>query len=375
VSRLKFSCSTAVLSDACQNVQRAISSKTTIPALEGIFICAEDGSIELTGYDLEVGIQTKIEARVNEPGSIVLSAKVLCEILRRLPGEMVEIECDSRYLASIVCGEAKYRINGMSAEEYPELPSISGGTPLPVPQGTLKEMIRQTIFAVAVNPDTKPIHTGVKFELDAGELRLAAIDGFRLALRKEPLDYDGEALHFVVPPKALGELMKMTAEESTDPVSVAVGRRHIVFDVGSYHMVSRLLDGEFLNYRAAIPTAFKTEAAADVRALVGAIERISLIITEKIKSPIRCDVLPEDGKLAFSCATGVGTARDSVPSDISGEAFEVGFNNRFLLDALRACDTDQVRVHFNGPVQPVVILPPEGESFLFMVLPVRLKSE
>jgi DNA polymerase-3 subunit beta len=140
-------------------------------------------------------------------------------------------------------------------------------------------------------------------------------------------------------------------------------------------MVSRLLDGEFMNYRAAIPAAYKTEAAADTRGLISSIERISLIITEKIKSPIRCDVLPDEGHLEFTCATGVGTARDSVGADIAGEAFEVGFNNRFLLDALRACDTDQVRVHFNGAVQPVVILPPEGESFLFMVLPVRLKSE
>ena len=372
---MKFHCATAALSEACQNVQRAISSKTTIPALEGIFISAGEDSLKLTGYDLEVGIQTTIPAVVREPGSIVLNAKVLCEILRRLPGEEVEMECDSRYLASIACGESRYRINGMSAEEYPELPSISGGTPLPVPQGTLKEMIRQTIFAVAVNPDTKPIHTGVKFELSPGELRLAAIDGFRLAIRKEAIEYQGEDLHFVVPPKALGELMKMTSDDSADMVSVAVGRRHIVFDVGRYHMVSRLLDGEFMNYQAAIPSAFKTEAAADVRGLAAAIERISLIITEKIKSPIRCDILPEEGRLEFSCATGVGTARDSVAADIGGEAFQVGFNNRFLLDALRACDTDQVRMRFNGAVQPVVILPPEGESFLFMVLPVRLKSE
>jgi DNA polymerase-3 subunit beta len=372
---MKFKCSAEDLSQACQNVQRAISNKTTIPALEGIFIrAAEEGALELTGYDLEVGIQTRVAAEVGEPGSVVLNAKVLCDILRRLPGEDLEMECDSRCLASIASGESRYRINGMGAEEYPELPSITGGVPLPVPHGILKEMIRQTIFAVAVNPDTKPIHTGVKFEIDRGELRLAAIDGFRLAVRREPIAYDGEQLNFVVPPKALGEIMKMAAADDED-VSVAVGRRHIVFDIGRYHMVSRLLDGEFMNYRAAIPTAFKTEAAADTRALVAAIERISLIITEKIRSPIRCDILPEKGRLEFSCATGVGTARDSVGADISGESFEVGFNNRFLLDALRACDTDQVRINFNGAVQPVVILPPEGDAFLFMVLPVRLKSE
>jgi len=193
-------------------------------------------------------------------------------------------------------------------------------------------------------------------------------------VRREVIDYQGDELNFVVPPKALGELMKMGGDEG-DELAVAVGRRHIVFDVGDYHMVSRLLDGEFMNYQAAIPAAFKTEAASETRALIGAIERISLIITEKIRSPIRCDIMPEEGRLEFSCATNVGTARDSVGADIAGESFEVGFNNRFLLDALRACDTDQVRMHFNGAVQPVVILPPEGDAFLFMVLPVRLKSE
>ena len=377
---MKFNCSAEALSQAAQNVQRAISGKTTIPALEGIYIRAIEGAdaaggvLELTGYDLEVGIQTRIQANVREEGSIVLNAKVFCEILRKLPSDHLEIECDSRFLAGISAGESRYRINGMGAEEYPELPSITGGQPLPLPLATLKDMIRQTIFAVAVNPDTKPIHTGVKFELRPGELRLAAIDGFRLAVRKEALDYQGEELNFVVPPKALGELLKMGGSDDTE-VSVAVGRRHIVFDVGGYHMVSRLLDGEFMNYRAAIPQSYKTEAAADTRALVSSIERISLIITEKIKSPIRCDVLPEQGRMEFTCATGVGTARDSVAAEIAGENFEVGFNNRFLLDALRACDTDQVRLRFNGAVQPVVILPPEGESFLFMVLPVRLKSE
>ena len=371
---MKFTCSAAALAEVCQNVQRAISGKTTIPALEGIYIRAAGEGLELTGYDLEVGIQTSIPANVREEGSIVLNAKVFCEILRKLPSDHLEIECDSRYLASITAGESRYRINGMGAEEYPELPSITGGVPLPVPLGTLKDMIRQTIFAVAVNPDTKPIHTGVKFEIRPGELRLAAIDGFRLAIRREAIDYEGEELNFVVPPKALGELLKMGGDAETN-VAVSVGRRHIVFDIGSYHMVSRLLDGEFMNYSAAIPTSFKTEAAADTGMLIGAIERISLIITEKIKSPIRCDILPEEGRLEFSCATGVGTARDSVGADIAGESFEVGFNNRFLLDALRACDTDQVRMHFNGAVQPVVIVPPEGEGFLFMVLPVRLKGE
>lgn len=370
---MKFNCSAEALSVCCQNVQRAISSKTTIPALEGILVRAHEGRLWLTGYDLEVGIQTSMEAEIQEEGALVLNAKVFCEILRRVPGDTIALESDARCLAGIASGESSYRINGQSPEEYPELPSISGGSPLLVPQTTLREMIRQTIFAVAVNPDTKPVHTGVKFEVTAGELRLAAIDGFRLALRREPIAYEGEDINFVVPPKTLNELMKLAGEEGE--VAIAVGRRHIVFDLGGYHVVSRLLDGEFMNYEMAIPAQHTTEAAADTRTLIGAIERISLIITEKIKSPIRCDVQTEAGRLEFTCITGVGTARDSVGADISGEAFEVGFNNRFLLDALRACDTDEIKLVFAGPVAPVVILPPEGNTFLFMVLPVRLKAE
>ncbi|MDR1927660.1 MAG: DNA polymerase III subunit beta [Oscillospiraceae bacterium] len=370
---MKFTCPAAAFAEACQNVQRAISAKTTLPSLEGILIQAREGQLQLTGYDLEVGIQTAVEAQVREEGALVLNARVLCDILRKLPDETVALESDARFLAEIRSGESQYKINGMSAEEYPELPSITGGSPLMVPLQTLREMIRQTIFAVAVNPDTKPIHAGVKFEVNPGELKLAAIDGFRLALRKEAIAYEGEGLRFVVPPKTLNELMKLGAGEDAE-VSVAAGKRHIVFDVGGYHVVSRLLDGEFMNYQAAIPAEHKTEAAADTRALIAAIERISLIITEKIKSPLRCEVLVPEGRLKLSCATGVGTAQDSVGADISGESFEVGFNNRFLLDALRACDTDEVRLLFNGAVAPAVILPPEGESFLFMVLPVRLKQ-
>ena len=371
---MKFSCSTAVLSEACQNVQRAISSKTTIPALEGILIRASEGQLQLTGYDLEVGIQTSMEAAVKEDGVIVLNAKVFCEILRKLPGGSLDFESDARCLATINSGESHFRINGMNAEEYPELPSITGGSPLLLPQEALRDMIRQTIFAVAVNPDTKPIHTGVKFEITAGELRLVAIDGFRLAVRREVIAYDGEDLSFVAPPKALHEIMKLSADGAQD-IALAVGKRHIVFEIGKYHMVSRLLDGEFMNYRAAIPAEHRTQLSASVRDLVGAIERISLIITEKIRSPIRCDLTPGQGRMVFSCATGVGTAQDSVGAEITGDAFEVGFNNRFLLDALRACDTDEVRMLFNGAVAPVVILPPEGDAFLFMVLQVRLKTE
>ncbi|MDR2648024.1 MAG: DNA polymerase III subunit beta [Oscillospiraceae bacterium] len=371
---MKFKCSTAQFSDVCQNVQRAISSRTTMPALEGILIQAQDGKLFLTGYDLEVGIQTSIEAEIKEEGALVLNARILCDILRKIPVDTVELQSDSRFLANIKGGESRYKINGISSEEYPELPSISGGAPLVVGLGVLREMIKQTIFAVAINPDTKPVHSGVKFEVSEGRLRLAAIDGFRLALRTEPIAYEGQEVSFVVPPKTLNELLKISVDEASE-VSISVGKRHIVFDVGVYHVVSRLLDGEFMNYAAAVPAQHKTEAAINTHDFIAAIERISLIITEKIKSPVRCTSSPEEGRILLSCQTGLGTADDSVSADLNGDGFEVGFNNRFLLDALRAADTDEILLRFSSVVLPIVILPPEGDRFLYMVLPVRLKAD
>ena len=368
---MKFVCSTADLSEACLNVQRAVSTKTSIPAVEGILIKALGGELILTGYDLELGINTSIKASVEENGSIIINARILCDILRKLPGETVRIESDSRQLANIVSGNAKYSLIGMSAEEYPELPSVSGGYPVVINQGVLKEMVRQTIFAVAVN-DSKVVHTGVKFEIGQRIIKLIAIDGFRLAVRKEDIDYDGEEISFIVPAKTLSEIMKLMNDDD-GVISLGVGKRHIVFEVDGYSVVSRLLEGEFLNYKSAIPLNCSTKVRVNTRDMINSIDRASLIISEKYKSPIKC--VFENNLIRLSSVTSLGTASDSVGAQIDGESVEIGFNNKYLTDALRVADTDEVRLELNGPVSPIIILPPEGDSFLFLVLPVRIKTE
>lgn len=368
---MKFVCSTADLSEACLNVQRAVSTKTSIPAVEGILIKALGGELILTGYDLELGINTSIKASVEENGSIIINARILCDILRKLPGETVRFESDSRQLANIVSGNAKYSLIGMSAEEYPELPSVSGGYPVVINQGVLKEMVRQTIFAVAVN-DSKVVHTGVKFEISQRIIKLIAIDGFRLAVRKEDIDYDGEEISFIVPAKTLSEIMKLMNDDD-GVISLGVGKRHIVFEVDGYSVVSRLLEGEFLNYKSAIPLNCSTKVRVNTRDMINSIDRASLIISEKYKSPIKC--VFENNLIRLSSVTSLGTASDSVGAQIDGESVEIGFNNKYLTDALRVADTDEVRLELNGPVSPIIILPPEGDSFLFLVLPVRIKTE
>lgn len=369
---MKFICNTSILADACQSVQRAVSTKTSIPAIEGIFIKALGSELVLTGYDLEMGITTSVPAKVEENGGIVINAKVLCEILRKLPDDSVCVESDERQVAVIRSGEMEYSLIGIAPDEYPELPSVSGVFPIVLQQDILKEMIRQTIFSVAVN-ENKVVHTGIKFEITQNEIKLIAVDGFRLAVRKEVIDYTGEDATFIVPAKSLSEVVKLFSGEENDTVSMCVGKRHIVYEIGQYTVVSRLLDGEFLNYRSAIPNLVSTTVKVNTRKLIESIERTSLIITDKIKSPLRCYF--DNNLIRISSTTALGTANDKIPAEITGAGVEIGFNNRFLLEALRVCDTDEVYLQLNGSVAPIVIVPPEGDRFLFLILPVRLKAD
>lgn len=369
---MKFSCNTEMLSQNCQNVQRAVSSKTSIPAVECIYIKADNGTLTLTGYDLELGIYTSIPAKVEETGGILINARVLCDILKRLPGEHVSIESDERQMANIKSGEAKYSIMGMSPEEYPELPSVTGGLPVNIPQGVIKEMVRQTIFAVAVNDTSKIVHTGIKFDIEERLISLIAVDGFRLAIRKEAIDYEGEHLSFVVPAKTMSEVVKLIDDDNS-MMSIGVGKRHIEFETNGYRVVSRLLEGDFLNYKTAIPASSTTTVKINTKLMIESIERASLIISDKLTSPVRC--LFNDNTVKISSSTTIGTAIDKITAEISGDAVEIGFNNRFLLDALKVSDTDEVKIELNGGVSPIIILPPEGDSFIFLILPVRLKAE
>lgn len=367
---MKLICETQKLSEICSNVQRAVSTKSSIPAIEGILLEAGENVLTLTGYDLEVGMITSMEARVEEAGSIILNAKILCDILRSLPSDTVSIEADERLTCRIKSGDAEFTLIGIAAADYPELPSVESGFPIVLDSETLRDMIRKTIFATAEN-DVKVVHTGVRFEIGANQIRLVAVDGFRLAMRNEEIDYDGEEKIFVAPKKALNEVVKLTGGEET--IALNVGKRFIVFEIGSYRIVSRLLEGEFLNYRAAISGKVTGTVRVNTRLLIRSIERTSLIITDRTKSPIRC-VFDED-MIRISSTTALGTAHDRVPCKSEGEHMEIGFNNRYLLDALRVCDADEVLVKIGSPILPILIVPTEGEDFLFLVLPVRLKTE
>lgn len=365
---MRFSVNKKELAEAVSNLQRAVSTKTSIPALEGILIRTDVGSIKLCAYDLEIGMQTTMLANVTEPGGIILSAKLFSEIVRKAPDEIINITVDDKNIATIQSGAASFTIIGINHEEFPELPSVGDVGCITLDGEVLKSIIRQTIFAVA-ETDTKPVHQGCNFVIKDGVLDVVAVDGYRLAVRKEPVSISSHT-SFVVPGKTLNEISRLIKEGN---VEICPGRRHIIFKTGSYTLTSSLLEGEFLEYEAAIPKNFATEITLKTRELIESVERVSLLISDRLKSPIRC-IFSED-EIKLSCTTAIGRASDTLPCKISGNSLEMGFNNRYLLDALRNTECDEVIIKLGGPLNPMVIVPKDGESFLFLVLPVRLKSE
>ena len=368
---MKFSCEKALLQAAISTTSRAVSPKSSIPALEGILL--EAGSdLRLTGYNLETGIRTIVPADIREEGTLVLGARLFGEIVRKLPDDIVTFQ-SANYMVNIKCGMSEFNILGTDPEEFPELPTVEYQNSLILPQSRLKAMISQTLFAVSDN-ESRPIHTGSLFEVDSNGLTIVSVDGYRLALRHESIDKKegAETFSFVVPGAALSEVEKICSDVD-EPASVTQGARHVMFKVGDTMLVSRRLEGEFLAYRQAIPRNNTIHVEGDTRALLSSIDRVSLIISDKLKSPLRC--VFDSNLLKISTKTAIGDAYDECPLSGDGGGLEIGFNNKYLMDALKAAPADKVRLELTTGVSPCVILPTEGEeNFLYMVLPVRLKA-
>ena len=328
--------------------------------------------LRLTGYNLETGIRTTIPADIRSTGTLVLGARLFGEIVRKLPDDIVHFTAE-HYMVNIKCGMSEFNILGTDPEEFPELPTVEYQNSFQIQQNKLKSMISQTIFAVSDN-ESRPIHTGSLFEVTEQDLTMVAVDGYRLVLRRESIEQqEGSAsFSFVVPGAALFEVEKICAPVE-DTASVTQGARHVMFKVGDTILVSRRLEGEFLAYRQAIPRNNSIHILGDTHALLSSIERVSLIISDKLKSPLHC--VFEDNILKISTKTAIGDAYDQCPVEGNGNGLEIGFNNRYLMEALKAAPAERVRLELTTSVSPCVILPAEGdENFLYMVLPVRLKA-
>lgn len=368
---MKFSCEKYLLQSACGIASRAAASKSPIPALEGLLLQASD-RLTVTGYDLKKGIYTQLEAEVKEQGSVVVGARLFGEMIRRLPDGIVTISTDINNNVNVKCGKSEFNFMGISPEDYPEMPVVDGVNNIALPQKILGSMINQTIFAVADN-DMRPIYTGTLFDIEGEELTLVAVDGYRLAKRSEKLESARmENCSFVVPGSALADIERICGD-SEELVKISVGAKHISFSIGETVVVSRRLEGEFLNYKKSIPESFKYTVKVDRGEFMSAIDRVALIVSERNTSPVRMSF--NDGNIDCLCVTPIGRAEDVCTCEGSGEGLQIGFNDRYLKDALKAAAKEELNVCLNSASSPCIITAADGsENFTYMILPVRLHA-
>ena len=366
---MKFTCEKALLVSAISVAGRTVSPKSTIACLEGILLRAGVG-VQLTGFNLETGITVKVAAAVTEAGACVMPARLFFDIIRKLPDEEVTVEVDSKLQVSIRGGASFFQITAMDAEDYPDLPDVNSEKGVAIPQTALREMIGGTIFSVSEN-QARPIHTGCLMEVRDDGITMVAVDSFRLARRtwhsEEPI---GREMKFVVPATGLREVEKILSE-TDEPVIFTLGAKHILFEIGDATLVCRVLEGEFIDWRRVVPTNNSTILTANVSELTNSIERVSLIVSEKIKSPVRC-VFGEN-TADFRTVNTIGSAHDTCSVAGNGGELEIGFNCRYLLDALRAVPSEEVTLELQNGLSPIVFTPVDDKhDFAYMVLPVRL---
>lgn len=368
---MKLICNKQSLYEALINVSKAVADKSTIPALEGIKLSLEDSTLWLTGYDLEIGIKTFVPVVSSDSGEIIINSRLFSEIIKKMPTDEIEIDIAENMAVTIIGGVTEYTVSAVSAAEYPVIPEFIDENTVTVSQSVLKSMINQTIFAVSQN-DTKPILKGELCEIVDNFFNMVAIDGYRLAVRTEAIKND-KNFKFVVPSKTLNEVSKLLKDDDELMCDLRVSKKHIVFDFNGYTVFTRLLEGEFHNYRGSIPSNSVTEVIIEKRELVNCLERASLLINERIKSPVRC--VFDNGALKISCQTSIGKIFDEIPADISGPKIEIGFNCKYLLDPLKAISDDKIKLLMNGGNLPMKIVPIKNNEYTYLVLPVRLKAE
>ena len=368
---MRFTCEKNWLVQGLNIAGRTVAQKSSLSVIEGI-LCRSGQGLSLTGYNMETAITYMIEADVADPGVCILPARLFGDIIRRLPEGPVTVVVDENYKVSIRSGYASFTISAESAEDYPDLPDVNEGKAIRIPQTAMKELIGGTIFAVSENQG-RPIHTGVKFEVTDDSVSAIAVDGFRLARRTyHPKESLGRTLSFVVPAAGLKEVEKILSDADAD-VSFTLGSKHILFQIGNATLVCRLLEGEFLDWRRVVPTNCPIKLVANVSDLASSVERVGLIVSEKYKSPVRCTF--SNQVLNMRTNTTIGAAEDRCAIAGDGKELEIGFNVRYLADALRAIPCEEVVLELTNSLSPIVMTPAEEKyDFSYMVLPVRIKQ-
>ena len=372
---MKIVCYKDKLIKALNSVVKGVASKTTMPILEGILIQTNDNEIKLTTYDLEIGIEYTMDCEVREQGSTVVNATMFTEIIIKLPDSEIYIGLNENNLLTIECEGSLYKLATMNPDEFPELPKIEVEHSVNLEQSALKNMIRKTIFAVSTE-ENRPIFTGCLFEIKNNKLNVVAIDGFRLALRIINLPVPVNDFKAIIPAKTLNEVNKILSD-SFATVTIGVAKNQAVFDMENCKLVTRILEGEFLNYNSVIPTNWETRVRVNKNSLQNSFERISLISASSMekekKYPVKVSI--DLGKMTISCTNQVGDAKEDVFISTEGKPIEAGFNPKYFLDSLKAIDEEEIFLELGSNVSPCLVKSVENNDYVYMILPIRLKGE
>ena len=369
---MRFTCEKSMLAAGLNIASRTVAVKSSLSVIEGILCRASSVGISLTGYNMETAITHQFEADVSDDGACILPARLFSDIVRRLPEGPVTVVVDDNYKVSVRAGYASFTISAENADDYPILPDVNTGKSIRIPQSAMKELISGTIFAVSENQG-RPIHTGVKFEVEDLAVSAIAVDGFRLARRTfHPEEPIGRNISFVVPAAGLKEVEKLLSDPDAD-VAFTLGNKHILFQMGGTTLVCRLLEGDFLDWRKVVPFNCPIKLVAHVSDLARSMERMGLVVSEKYQSPVRC--VFSDQVLQLQINTTIGTAEDRCAIAGDGKDLLIGFKVQYLADALRAIPTEEVVLELTNGLSPIVMTPvDEKYDFSYMVLPVRIKN-
>lgn len=349
---------------------KAVPSKTTMPILECILMDATTNQIKFTTNDMELGIETIVDGHIEEKGMVALDAKIFYEIIRRLPDNDVTITTDSNFVATITCEKAKFTIPGKAGEDFAYLPVIEKDESLTLSQFTLKEMIRQTIFSIAVNENNR-LMTGELFEIKDNCLKIVSLDGHRISIRKMPLKKEYSDRKIVVPGKTLSEISKILSGEIDDQVSIYFTKNHILFEFDQTMVVSRLIEGEYFRIDQMLSSDYETKVKINKREFLDCIDRATLFVKEGDKKPIIITI--DDTGMQLNINSQMGSMNEEIDIDKEGKDIMIGFNPKFLIDALKVIDDEEISIYLVNPKAPCFIKN-EEESYIYLILPVNFNT-
>ena len=366
---MKIICNQKILANKISVAQKAINGKITVDLLKGILLSAKNDKLKLTGYDLEIGIETYTQAEIIEEGEIVVNSRLFGDIIRKLPDSFVEIETDSENNIYINCLNSKFKIKGDSSTEYPRLPEVNKDELYNIPQDLLKNMIKQTVFAISQD-QTKPILMGELLEIIDGEVSLVAIDGYRLAVRTVQVNNVLNNAKVIIPGKALIDLNSLLSNEEN--IQLGFDDKNAIFIIEDTKIITRLLEGDFIDYKKLLPREYNSKIKLNTRELLNSIERASLLSQSEKNNLIKLSI--RDNSMAITSNTDKGNVYEEVKLDLEGDYLDIAFNSRYFIEGLKNIESEEIYIEFTTNINPCIIKPADEVQYTYLLLPVRISS-